>query len=287
VTFEEYQGRRVVVTGCSSGIGQAAAQALVGLGAEVHGVDLDAPTADLASYTPLDLADPRSITEAVGHIGPHVDALFNCAGATPMIPSSQIVKVNFLGTRLFTELVVDLMGPGGAIVNTSSDGGFGWRKKLPLLLEFVGIADFAAGAAWFEEHEEAAGHGYAFSKEALNVWTRQQSAVLIKRGVRVNSVSPGAVQTPMLEAIKAACPSELIDVTHEQIGVARRPRSRSARCCSSTVTAPPTSTVPTWRSTVASPPRSLLLGRPDGGLHGASARARPARRPASELPLPR
>lgn len=218
MTFEEYRDRRVIVTGCSSGIGQATAQALVGLGAEVHGVDLKAATAELASYTALDLADPESITAAAGRIGGHVDALFNCAGATPMIPSAQIVKVNFLGTRLFTELVTELMGPGGAVVNTSSDGGFGWRKKLPLLLAFVGIADFAAGAAWYEEHEEAAGHGYSFGKEAINVWTLQQSAVLIKRGIRMNSVSPGAVQTPMLEAIEATFPSDLIDVTYEQIG---------------------------------------------------------------------
>ena len=104
------------------------------------------------------------------------------------------------------------------MVNTSSDGGFGWRKKLPLLLEFVAIADFGEGAAWYEAHEEEAGHGYAFGKEAINVWTLQQSAVLIKRGIRMNSVSPGAVQTPMLEAIEAAFPSEMIDVTTEQIG---------------------------------------------------------------------
>ena len=218
MTFEEYRGRRVVVTGCSSGIGRATARALVGLGAEVHGVDVKTPDLTLASFTGLDLSDPASIDAGVAGIGGHVDALFNCAGATPMVPSALIVKVNFLGTRLLTERVVELMGSGGAVVNTSSDGGFGWRKKLPLLLEFVGIADFAAGAAWFEEHEEAAGHGYAFSKEAVNVWTRQQSAVLIKRGIRVNSVSPGAVQTPMLEAIETAYPSELIDVTHEQIG---------------------------------------------------------------------
>ncbi len=216
--FPDYQRKRVIVTGCSSGIGRATALALVGMGAEVHGVDRVEPDTDLAAFHRVDLADPDSIALAAGHLRGHIDALFNCAGATPMIPSVEILKVNFLGTRLFTESVLGFMADGGAIVNTSSDGGSGWRKHLALLLEFVAIDSFEDGLAWYEEHQDAAGHAYSFSKEALNVWTMQQSASLIHRGIRINSSSPGAVQTPMLDAIEKAFPREMIEATEHPIG---------------------------------------------------------------------
>lgn len=216
--FTEYEGKRVIVTGASSGIGLATAKALVELGAEVHGLSRKAPEIDLASFISLDLGEEESVIAAVQQVGGHVDAVFNCAGATPMLPSLDILKVNFLGTRLLTERLIPLMGEGGAIVNVSSDGGYAWRKQLPLILEFLKADDFDAGVTWYEENEAAAGHAYAFSKAALNVWTMAQSQTLIKEGIRINISSPGAVQTPMLEAIEAVFPPELIAATEEPSG---------------------------------------------------------------------
>ncbi len=214
----EYASKRVVVTGCASGIGRAAATALVAAGAEVVGLDKSAAPSGLAASVQVDLSDPESVEAAAGAVDGRVDALFNCAGAPPTIPSVEILKVNFLGTRLLTELLVERMPVGSAIVNTSSDGGAGWRKKLPLLTDFLALATFDEGVAWFEENEAAAGHAYSFSKEALNLWTLQQSAVLIQRGIRINTSSPGAVQTPMLEVIEATFPPELIAATEHPIG---------------------------------------------------------------------
>ena len=216
--FDDYQGKRVIVTGCASGIGEATARALVGFGAEVYGVDINDAKIEQASFERLDLADPKSIENAVGNIGGHVDALFNCAALPPMAPPMEILKVNFLGTRLFTERVVNLMTKGGAIVSTSSCGGSHWRKHLPLLLEFVAIESFEDALAWYGEHQDFAGQPYAFGKEALNVWTMQQSAQLIQRGIRINTISPGPVQTPMLEAIDKTLPRELIDAPTHTIG---------------------------------------------------------------------
>ncbi len=216
--FDDYQGKRVIVSGCASGIGEATARALVGFGAVVHGVDVKHTKTELAAFELLDLADPKSIEHAVGNIGGHVDALFNCAALPPMAPPLEIMKVNFLGTRLFTERVLNLMTEGGAIVSTSSNGGFFWRKHLPLLLEFLAFDSFEDGLAWYEEHQDSVGQPYAFGKEALNVWTMQQSALLIQRGIRINTTSPGAVQTPMLEAIEKVVPRELIDATNRKIG---------------------------------------------------------------------
>jgi NAD(P)-dependent dehydrogenase (short-subunit alcohol dehydrogenase family) len=225
--FSDYRGERVLVTGCSSGIGQATARALVALGAEVHGVDRKEPDTDLASFHVLDLADPDSISPAIGAIGGPVHALFNCAGATPMIPPGEILKVNFLGTRLLTERVLELMPTGGAVVSVSSDGGFAWRRSREVILEFLQSTTFAGGLAWYEAHGATVGHPYAFSKEALTVWTMQQSATLIQRGIRINTVSPGAVQTPMLEAIEAVFPREMIAATEHPSGRRSTPEEQT------------------------------------------------------------
>jgi NAD(P)-dependent dehydrogenase (short-subunit alcohol dehydrogenase family) len=216
--FHGYRGRRVVVTGSSSGIGQALARALVGLGAEVHGAALSGAGEGLAAFHSLDLTNPDSIETAVSSIGGRVDALFNCAGATPMVDPVDVVKVNFLGTRLLTEQVLDLMAPGGAVVSVSSNGGYAWRRRSGLIREFVEVPSFEEGTAWFEAHREEAGHAYRFAKEALTVWTMLRSAHLIGREIRINVVSPGAVQTPMLEAIEAVTRPEAVAAVEQPIG---------------------------------------------------------------------
>lgn len=216
--FHGYRGRRVVVTGSSSGIGQALARALVGLGAEVHGAALSGAGEGLAAFHSLDLTNPDSIETAVSSIGGRVDALFNCAGATPMIDPAAVVAVNFLGTRLLTERVLELMPAGGAVVSVSSNGGYGWRRRRDFIRAFVEVPTFAEGLAWFEARREEAGHAYRFAKEALTVWTMLQSAQSVRRGVRINAVSPGAVRTPMLDAIEAVSSPEAIDVVAQPIG---------------------------------------------------------------------
>ncbi|MBF4585680.1 coniferyl-alcohol dehydrogenase [Curtobacterium sp. VKM Ac-2887] len=228
MTFPDYENKRVIVTGASSGIGAAVATALVELGAEVHGAGRRAPTAEVASFQPLDLSDQASIRGAVEAIGGHVDALFNCAGAVPMLPAVEILKVNFLGTRLLTDLVLDHMSEGGAIANCSSDGGYPWRKKRELLIDFTSSPTFDDGVAWYERNAEAAGHAYSFAKEALNVWTMQQSAVLIQRGIRINTASPGAVQTPMLDAIEGAYSAAAIDPVEYPSGRRSTPEEQVA-----------------------------------------------------------
>jgi len=214
----DYRGKRVLVTGSSSGIGQATATALVAAGAEVYGAANRGAGEGLAGFINLDLAVPDSIEACVSAIGGRLDALFNCAGATPMIDSLDLLKVNFLGTRMLTELVVALMPSGGAVVSVSSDGGYSWRRQQDLIVDFLEARTFDEGLAWYAANNEAAGHPYSFSKEALDVWTMQQSALLIGRGIRINTCSPGAVQTPMLEAIEAVFPSEAIDAVTHPIG---------------------------------------------------------------------
>lgn len=83
MSYSEYTGKRVVVTGCSSGIGLATAVALIGLGAEVIGISRRRPSLNLSSFHPVDLTIPDTIDVAAAKLAGTIDALFNCAGAPP------------------------------------------------------------------------------------------------------------------------------------------------------------------------------------------------------------
>ena len=112
-----YAGKRVVVMGCFSGTGEAAARALVALGAEVHGCDVrPSPVAGLASFTQVDLKDAASLDAGVAAIGGTVDALFNVSGLPQTFPGEDVVTVNFLGLRHWTQAWLPQVRSGGAIV---------------------------------------------------------------------------------------------------------------------------------------------------------------------------
>ena len=71
-----YKGKRVVVSGCFSGMGEATAKILLDLGAEVHGLDFKPCALPLASFNQIDLRDPATIEAGVAAIGGKIDALF-------------------------------------------------------------------------------------------------------------------------------------------------------------------------------------------------------------------
>jgi NAD(P)-dependent dehydrogenase (short-subunit alcohol dehydrogenase family) len=222
-----YAGKRVVVSGCSSGIGAATAGLLLDLGAEVHGIDVTTPGVALDSFSQLDLRESRNVGAVVEGIGGPVDALFNCAGVPPGRPPLDVVKVNFIGTRLLTEVVLPLMPTGGAVVSVGSNGGMGWTSRLPTLLEFVGTPSYDVAAAWCEANAETVAEGYRFSKEAVLVWTLRSSVQSIKSGIRMNCTAPGAVQTPMLAEIEQTTPTAVIDAIAQPIGRRSTPEEQA------------------------------------------------------------
>lgn len=67
--FSSYRGRRVVVSGCFSGMGESAAERLLDLGAEVHGIDYKDCKLPLASFNKVDLRNPADIEAAAEKIG--------------------------------------------------------------------------------------------------------------------------------------------------------------------------------------------------------------------------
>jgi NAD(P)-dependent dehydrogenase (short-subunit alcohol dehydrogenase family) len=212
-----YKNKRVVISGCFSGMGEATARRLLDLGAEVHGLDYKESKLPLASFNQVDLRDSASVEAAVAKIGGKVDALFNCAGLPQTAGPIEVMKVNFMGTRKLTDTVLPLMGKGSAIVSIASTAALRWSTRIPQIMELVTTPTFEDGLKWCEANPEPVAEGYSFSKEAIVVWTMFRSAQLIKQGIRMNCTLPGPTQTPMMNSFEEATPVAVIDAAAQPI----------------------------------------------------------------------
>jgi NAD(P)-dependent dehydrogenase (short-subunit alcohol dehydrogenase family) len=224
----QYEGTRVLVTGAASGMGEACANILTELGAEVHGIDIKEGSADVKAFHLCDLSDKAAIDETVAAIGGPVDALFNCAGLPTTAASQNIVLVNFVGHRHLTESVIGLMPEGAAVGYVSSAAGMGWLMKLGDLMPLLTTPDFDAAKAWCEEHDELIGdNGYGFSKEAINAYVAYRGFQLAPRGIRMNSINPGPTDTPMMPAFVESMGQDFFDSFPKPIGRNSRPEEQA------------------------------------------------------------
>lgn len=222
-----YRNKRVIISGCYSGMGEATARALIGLGAEVHGIDYKPCELKLASFNTVDLRDPSAIDAAVDKIGGRVDALFNCAGLPQTAAPLDVMKVNYAGTRRLTERVVPLMPKGSAVCSISSTAGLGWSRKMQVLVPLLKIPDYEGIVKWCQDNMETVREGYSFSKEAMVVWTMMTSSHLIKKGIRINCTLPGPTQTPMMKQFEAATPVAIIDAAAQPINRRATPEEQA------------------------------------------------------------
>src|ERR1700740_2089920 len=137
-----YKNKRVVITGCFSGMGEATARLLLSLGAEVHGLDYKDCALDLASFQRTDLRDPAAVDAAADRIDGKIDALFNCAGVPSTFAPIDIFKVNYIGPRRLTDRLLPRIVEGGAIACISSTAAFSWARKMDVLKPFVQLAAY-------------------------------------------------------------------------------------------------------------------------------------------------
>jgi NAD(P)-dependent dehydrogenase (short-subunit alcohol dehydrogenase family) len=208
-----YDGKRVVVSGGGGGgMGAAATTELANLGAEIHVIDLKEPPVPVASHQVVDLRDPDATAAAIENIGGTLHALFNCAGL-PGPPFSDVdtMLVNFAAMRHLAELCADRMTDGGAICSISSGAGMGYLQQIEKWMPLMQTEGFRGAKAWCEANPEAIASGYAPSKEAIILWTHYAARGLMQRDIRVNVISPGPTDTPMMPQFEDHSGKELVD----------------------------------------------------------------------------
>jgi NAD(P)-dependent dehydrogenase (short-subunit alcohol dehydrogenase family) len=211
-----YEGKRVVVTGGSSGVGAALVRLLGELGAgHVTVLDVKEP-AEASSYIRTDLSDPQSVDAAAAAIEAPVHALFNNAGVAATLPTAVVMSVNYLGARRLTERLLDRMPSGAAVTYTASIAGGQWPQHLAQILELLGIEDWEGALRWIEGQSELITDAYAFSKECLQVHTMRSAKATQARGVRSNGVCPGIIETPLIPDFEATMTRPLLDWTATQ-----------------------------------------------------------------------
>jgi NAD(P)-dependent dehydrogenase (short-subunit alcohol dehydrogenase family) len=94
------------------------------------------------------------------------------------------------------------MTEGGAVVSIASAGGLGWARRQEAIQAFLANPDFESALGWLAADgagllEPVFPNAYAFSKQALIVWTMQRATTAITGGVRINCTSPGSTRTGM------------------------------------------------------------------------------------------
>jgi len=193
-----YDKKRALVVGCFSGMGAATAQIVASLGAEVYGVDYKQPQYDLAGFLQCDLRDTGQIDRMLASLDGPFHAVFYCAGIPYTHPPLDVMKVNFAAARRVVEGVEPLIPRGGAISFISSTAGLGFAAHMGPIQELLNTEGYDEAIAWSSEHADVVGEGYVFSKEAIDVYTMARAVALVDAGVRVNCISPGPTDTPIM-----------------------------------------------------------------------------------------
>ncbi len=207
ITTMKLQGKTALITGGNSGIGYATAEAFINEGARVIIVGRRAEavaeaaerlgdqaiglTADVAKVADLDALFTR-VSEEVGTI----DTLVVNAGVAPANSIETIDEaffdhvfgVNVKGAYFTVQKALPHLNDGGSIVLVTSAGNVKGMPPLDL---------------------------YVATKAAVRSLTRSLAAALVPRGIRVNAISPGPIQTPIFG--KMGLPQQAVEEFGAQV----------------------------------------------------------------------
>ena len=224
-----YENKVVVVTGAATGVGAALVEQVRSAdAARIIALDVKRCNGPADQTILVDLADPLAVDEALSRLPDEVDVLFNNAGVAATVPTGIVMAVNVLAPKKLIAGLQQRMPHGSAIVNTASTAGGGYLERLSQIQELLAIDDWNAGLKWVGEHPALMNNPYGFSKECAQVLTLQLARPLGERGIRINSVCPGIIETPLLSDFKSSMGEPIIDWMVSQSGQRRAAPSEVA-----------------------------------------------------------
>lgn len=175
------QGRRILITGAARGIGLAVAQAALAHGARVAVADILPVDLAGAVAIPMDVDDAASVADGVTRAATALGGLDGLVNNAAILDDShsatvaearfaQVLSINLISILRVTQAALPHLEPGSAIVNT--------------------LSTMALGA-------QPGGVAYATAKGGGLSLTRSLAVDLAPRGIRVNAVAPGYIDTAM------------------------------------------------------------------------------------------
>ncbi len=228
----KFSGKVVLVTGGTDGIGLAAAKSFVAAGANVLVVGRSVERGEKAlmaltavagesgaggnaRFRPVDVSEPAQVEQMVAacidEFGRLDFAINNAAAEFPLVLTADIplesvdrsIAVDLRGAWLCMKHEIDAMlkSGGGAIVNVSSVNGFASSPKAAI---------------------------YSATKHGMNGLTTAAAREYISMGIRINSVCPGAIETPRRQRRLAGFTAEQVEAHYAELA-ARIPAGRVAR----------------------------------------------------------
>ena len=191
-------GKCFIVTGAASGIGWECATRLIEEGARVVGADIAEPGAepigrpDRWEFHLTDVADEASVVDLVAtatRFAGRVDGVVNSAGVAnggpvhtlPAEEWERVLRVNLTGTYLVAKHVIDAMLAQPSVA--------GSRGAVVTIASIEGLEGTAGGSV------------YSASKGGVVLLTKSMAIDYAGRGIRVNAVCPGFIDTPMTRSV--------------------------------------------------------------------------------------
>ena len=187
-------GRTCIVTGAASGIGRATAARLADEGVTVMGADVVSPPGgDQWAFTQTDVTDEDAVArlvQATVALSGRVDGLVTAAGVAGGGPVhwlsksdwDHVLAVNLTGTYLTAKHVLAQMLAQPAHAD-------GQRGSVVTIASIEGLEGTAGGSA------------YSASKGGVVILTKNMAIDYAGRGIRVNAICPGFIETPMTESV--------------------------------------------------------------------------------------
>jgi 2-keto-3-deoxy-L-fuconate dehydrogenase len=183
----DLNGKIVLITAAAQGIGEASARAFARAGARVIATDINAEKLQALESTPgittrvLNVLSAEEVNKAVAEIG-HIDILFNCAG---VVQSGNIMEMPDKDLEFAFDL--NVWAQIRAI-----------KAVLPQMLErrdgcIINMATVASSVTAVPNRA-----AYTISKAAVIGLTKSIAADYTDKGIRVNAIAPGTVESPSL-----------------------------------------------------------------------------------------